>query len=68
MLIHQDVEYQELLEKLILQKEKEYGSGWALDSGAIRNQAKNVYDTSYKVSGREKTINHIQKALLNNKI
>lgn len=64
MKINEDSEYQELLEKLILKKEKDYGSGWALDCGAIRNQAKTVYDTSYRISGREKTISHIKKALL----
>ena len=58
--ITNDIEYLELLDKLIEKKEREYGDGWAKEWGAIRNQTTWTFAYSYNKYGREVTIEKIQ--------
>lgn len=58
-----DIEYNELLNKLIEKKEKQYGDGWASAWGAIRNQTKKVYEFWYNKYGRDNAIERIKVQL-----
>lgn len=53
MVITNDIEYLELLDKLIEKKENEYGDGWAKEWGSIRNDTTNTFEYWYNKYGRE---------------